>query len=165
MSPSFDLEAPEHFTAGTVGPRGQRIFYLQARQSRSLVTLKCEKEQVGGLAAYLADLLARLPAVGTERPRGVELLEPIDAAWVVAALAVGYDEAEGRVVIVANELLEEAGAEPATARFRITRVQAAAFVERAQALVKAGRAICRICGRPQDPGGHVCPRGNGHVTG
>ena len=28
---SFDLPAPDVFTAGTVGPPGQRVFYLQAR--------------------------------------------------------------------------------------------------------------------------------------
>ena len=28
---SFDLPAPDVFTTGTVGPAGQRVFYLQAR--------------------------------------------------------------------------------------------------------------------------------------
>ncbi len=28
-SPSFELKAPDLFTAGTVGPPGQRVFYLQ----------------------------------------------------------------------------------------------------------------------------------------
>ena len=166
MSPSFALEAPDHFTAGAVGPRGERVFCLQARQARTLVTLTCEKEQVRGLAEHLADLLGRRSAAGEEPVRDVALLEPVDAAWIVAALAVGYDEAADRIVVVAKELVEEdEGGEPATARFRITPSQAAAFVERAQALVRAGRPICPMCGRPQDPGGHVCPRGNGHVTG
>jgi uncharacterized repeat protein (TIGR03847 family) len=49
------------------------------------------------------------------------------------------------------------------ARFRITRAQAAAFVERAQELMKAGRPTCPVCSRPMDPEGHVCPRANGHV--
>ena len=165
MSPSFDLEAPDHFTAGTMGPGGQRVFYLQARQSRTLVTLKCEKEQVRGLAEYLADLLGRLPAVGTEPPRDAALLEPIEAAWIVAALGVGSDEADDRIVVVAKELVEEDGAdEPATARFRISRAQAAAFVERARELMKAGRPICPMCGAPKEPDGHVCPRSNGYVT-
>jgi len=165
MSPSFDLEAPEHFTVGTIGSPGQRIFYLQARESHTLVTLKCEKEQVRGLAEYLSDLLARLPAAGAEPPRDSALPEPIQPAWAVASLGVGYDEADDRIVIVARELMEEEGAgEPATARFRITRVQAAAFVERARDLMKAGRPLCPICGSPKDPGGHVCPRNNGHAA-
>lgn len=164
MSPSFDLEAPDHFTAGTVGSPGQRVFYVQARQSRTLVTLKCEKEQVRGLAKYLADLLSRLPAASTEPPRDLPLLEPIEAAWAVAAIGVGYDQADDRIVVLAKELVEEDAEEAAEARFRITRAQAAAFVGRTRALIKAGRPICPMCGSPKDPGSHVCPRSNGYVT-
>jgi Protein of unknown function (DUF3090) len=39
-----------------------------------------------------------------------------------------------------------------------------AFVERARALQRAGRPTCPMCGEPKDPGGHVCPRSNGHVV-
>jgi len=93
----------------------------------------------------------------------------------VGSLAVGYDEAQDRVVVEASELQEEAEegdeetateenvAQPAMARFRITRGQAAAFVERANELMKAGRPSCPLCSRPMDPEGHVCPRSNGHV--
>jgi len=48
-------------------------------------------------------------------------------------------------------------------RFRLTRPQAAAFVERARSLVQAGRPSCRLCGLPMDPDGHTCPGTNGHV--
>jgi len=51
----------------------------------------------------------------------------------------------------------------AKARFRLTRPQAAAFVERARSLVQAGRPSCRFCGLPIDPDGHTCPGTNGHV--
>ena len=164
MSASFELEAPDHFTAGAVGAPGQRTFYLQARQSRTLVTLKCEKEQVRALADYLGDLLRRLPAAGEEASPDVALVEPIEAAWPVAALGVGYDEADDRIVVVAKEFVEDEAGEAATARFRITRSQAAAFVERAREQLRAGRPICPMCGGPKDAGGHVCPRGNGHGT-
>jgi uncharacterized repeat protein (TIGR03847 family) len=164
VSDSFDLEAPNHFTAGAVGAPGQRVFYLQARESRTLLTLKVEKEQVGALADYLAGLLARLPAIAGEAPGDLVLLEPVEAAWSVGALAVGYDEARDRIQVEAQEQVEEERAEePATARFRITRAQAAAFVERARELIRAGRPICRLCGRPIDPPAHVCARSNGHI--
>ncbi len=163
MSPSFELDAPDHLAAGAVGPAGQRVFYLQTGQAGTLVTLKCEKEQVRGLGEYLADLLARLGAAGEPTPRAGALLEPIDPAWAVASLGVGYDAGDDRILVVAQELLEEESAEePATARFRITRPQAAAFVECAQELMKAGRPTCPMCGRPKDPAGHACPRSNGH---
>jgi uncharacterized repeat protein (TIGR03847 family) len=165
VSDSFDLEAPDHFAAGTVGPPGQRVFYLQARESGALVTLKLEKEQVGALAEYLGSLLPKLPAVGAELPRDLALLEPIDAAWSVRSLGVGYDEARDRIAIVANELTEDdAEGEPATARFLVTREQAAAFVKQARDLITSGRPICPLCSRPKDPAGHICARSNGYLA-
>lgn len=171
MSESFQLAAPDHFTAGTVGVPGQRVFYLQARERRALVTLKCEKEQVSALGEYLAGLIEKLPKGAVEGQSGHgALVEPVDPAWAVASIGVGYDEGSGRIVVVANEQVEEEeeggppAAEPATARFAITKAQAVAFVERARALVKAGRATCSMCGEPKDPAGHVCPRANGHVV-
>jgi uncharacterized repeat protein (TIGR03847 family) len=172
VSESFELNAPDHFTAGAVGAPGQRVFYLQAREGGALVTLKCEKEQVSALGEYLAGLLAKLTAGAEAKAAGQSaLLEPLDAAWPVASIGVGYDTGRDRIMVVANEQVEEdeeegagaAQAEPATARFAITRVQAAAYVERAHGLVKAGRATCPMCGEPKDSAGHVCPRANGHV--
>lgn len=165
MSASFEFVAPDHFTAGAVGAPGERVFYIQSREKGTLVTLKSEKEQVRALAQYLAGLLDKLPAVGTATLKPPTLLEPIDAAWIVASIAVGYDEARDRILVVANELLEEEEAgEPASARVLITRAQAAAFVKQADALMKAGREICPWCSQPKDPGVHVCPRSNGHVV-
>jgi uncharacterized repeat protein (TIGR03847 family) len=189
MSQSFDLETPDHFTTGAVGPAGQRVFYLQAREGRVLVTLKAEKEQVNALGEYLAGLLNRLTESRESTPEDLGLLEPIDPAWAVGSIGVGYEQDRGRIVIVANERVEEedeeedaegergergereeeertaaSGEEPASARFHVTRAQAAGFVERARALMKAGRPICPMCSQPKDPSGHVCPRSNGHVV-
>ena len=177
-SPSFDFEAPELFTAGAVGPPGQRVFYLQARQGGAVVTLKTEKEQVRALGEYLARLLTERPAAPAEDD--LALVEPLAPAWVVGSIGVAYDREADRIVIEAQELVEreddEAGSEAATAeegsessdddagraRFHVSRSQAAAIAERAAALVQAGRAPCPICGRPINPGGHVCPRSNGN---
>jgi uncharacterized repeat protein (TIGR03847 family) len=168
MNPSVDLTAPDHFTAGAVGPPGQRAFYLQASEAGTLVTLGCEKEQVGGLAEYLAGLLAQLPAAGPARPSDLALREPLSPLWTVDTLGIGYDQKNDRIVVEASEAVkpDEAAtrAEPATARFHLTRAQAAAFVERARTLVKAGRPICPMCRQPQDPSGHACPRSNGHAV-
>jgi len=161
---SFDLEDPELFTAGAVGQPGQRVFYLQARQGRRLVTLKCEKEHVRGLGDYLAGMLEKLPEAG--RTTGsLDLVDPVEPAWAVAAIAVGYDEANDRIVVSVRQFIEEEGDEPATGRFVITRAQAAAFVERARELMQASRPICPLCNLAIDPSGHVCPRTNGHVVG
>ena len=45
---------------------------------------------------------------------------------------------------------------------RISGASARAFVQRAQALVAAGRPPCPLCALPLDPEGHVCPRQNGY---
>ena len=182
MSDSFELSAPDYFTIGAVGEPGQRVFYLQGREGRKIVTLKVEKEQMSALADYMAGLLAKLPEPGTVT-RDLPLLEPLDAAWPVGSLGLGYDESSDRLVVVANEAVEQEegdgeeaaqaeareategeAPEGATARFLITRAQGAAFVERARSLIKAGRPICPMCQQPKDPTGHVCPRSNGHVV-
>jgi uncharacterized repeat protein (TIGR03847 family) len=174
VSASFQLDGPEHFTVGAVGPPGQRVFYLQAREADTLVTLKCEKEQVAALAEYMSGLLARLPGHPATAGDKRELLEPLEAAWPVGSLGVGYDGDRDRVVVIANERIEDedteeeeksgGGPEPASARFAITRAQAVTFVELARGLQRAGRPTCPMCGEPKDPAGHVCPRSNGHVV-
>jgi uncharacterized repeat protein (TIGR03847 family) len=164
MTDSFDFDGPDHFTAGTIGPPGQRVFYVQARQARSLVTLKSEKEQVRALGEYLGELLDRVPDAGEPRPTNLALIEPVQEAWAVGTVGVGYDEASRRVVVVFTGVVEEEGDEAPSARFAVTRAQAAAFVDRARELVRAGRPICPMCANAIDPGGHVCPRSNGHVV-
>ena len=163
MTASFDFKAPDFFTAGAVGRPGQRVFHLQAGEAGVLATLKVEKEQVGALAEYLGALLAKFPAAAEAAPGDLALREPIAPAWAVGQLGVAYDEAIDRIVIAAEELQDdEATGDAATARFHLAREQAAAFVERARALIKAGRPACRICGRPINPDGHVCAGSNGH---
>ena len=175
MSESFEMLAPDYFTTGAIGEPGKRVFYLQGRQARTVVTLKVEKEHVRALAEYVSGLLARVKAAAGTARHPADLIEPIEAVWDVGSLAVGYDESLDRVVVEASELIEPEEAEeegapaperesdPAMARFRITRAQAAAFVERANELMKGGRPTCPVCSRPMDPEGHVCPRANGHV--
>jgi uncharacterized repeat protein (TIGR03847 family) len=163
--PSFDLDAPDLFTAGALGPPGERVFYLQGRQGGRLVTLKTEKEQVRALGTYLAQMLDKLPAASEAAPRSLDLVEPVEAAWPVGSLGLGWDEERQRIIVVAESVVEEEGEEAASARFAITRAQATAFVARAESLMKGGRPICPMCSQPKDPAGHVCPRSNGHVVG
>ena len=59
-------------------------------------------------------------------------------------------------------LLEDVEDGPDALRVRIEPSGARAFVERARLVVAAGRRTCPLCGRPLEPGGHVCPRHNGY---
>jgi uncharacterized repeat protein (TIGR03847 family) len=193
MSDSFDFATPDLFTTGTIGPPGQRVFYLQAREGDTLVTLKCEKEQVRVLGEYLGRLLERLAAPASASGTDLALVEPLTPSWIVGSIGVGYDEASDRVVLVIEEAREQEGTETeesdresepevqsegepepeeeeaaadegdrASGRVHLTRLQVAAFVERARGLVEGGRPTCRLCGRPMSPGGHRCARTNGH---
>ena len=163
MSESFDISDSIVFTAGTVGEPGHRIFYLQAQADGAVVTLRCEKQQVGALADYLEGLIADLPTPDPSRiPTLLGLVEPVVAEWTVGTLAVAWDDDADRMVLVAEELVaeDEINDDVARARFRLTREQVAAFVEHARDLVAGGRPPCPFCGGPVDPEGHPCPRMN-----
>ncbi len=168
MSNSFDLAAVQRLTVGTVGGIGKRTFYLQARQDDQLVTLKLEKQQVRALADALVELLADLPAVEPAAAEdSLDLEEPVLAEWPVGALRLSYDSDNDQVVLVAEEIVEvdeegEPVASGGIARMGATRRQVAALARRGRELVEAGRPLCPLCGFPLDPGGHSCPRTNGH---
>jgi uncharacterized repeat protein (TIGR03847 family) len=168
---SWDIPAPDAFTAGTVGPPGQRVFYLQARDSDTVVTLRCEKQQVAALAEYLDGLLDDLdPAPYGVAVADVRLAEPLQEAWTVGPIGVAYDDDADRIIVVLEELVDDAGegeddteeesSTGGTLRLRLTRAQVAAFVQHGRGLVSAGRPACRFCGLPVDPDGHPCPRMN-----
>jgi uncharacterized repeat protein (TIGR03847 family) len=164
---SFDLPSPEVFTAGTVGPPGQRVFYLQARDGDLVVTVRCEKQQVAALAEYFDGLLGDLePAAPTPAdPTDLELVEPIEELWTVGPIGVAYDEPDDRIIVVLEELVdqEDEAEEPESGesvKVRLDRSQVSGFVQRCRDLVAAGRPACRFCGLPMDPEGHPCPRMN-----
>ena len=161
MSSSFEIPEVDHLTAGAIGPPGKRVFYLQAGHGDHVVSLRLEKAQVAALVAYLAGMLADMPPPGDIPSTGMDLIEPVVAEWVVASLGVSYDEEADRVVIVAEELVEE-GEDAARARISATREQVAALSVRGAEAVAAGRPPCPLCGQPLDPEGHTCPRLNGH---
>lgn len=180
---SYEFDHLDAFVPGAIGEPGGRTFYLQARLAERIVTLRCEKAQVGMLGRYLGQLAEAIGPAEADRDI-VGLVEPVDEAFVVGQLSVGVDEANGRILVTAEELVveeldveagsdigddeidalleaaEELLGDPAEARFVLTAGQALAFGERAEELMAAGRPACRLCGAPMDPEGHACPRWN-----
>lgn len=172
MSASFELPSPHHFTAGTVGEPGQRVFFVQAAEGAVALTLKLEKTQVAALAQYMAELLADLqPVPDDELPSDLELIEPVVAEWTVGTIGVAFDENRDRMVVTFQEIqvLDEdtdpllAEDDASLATVVITRQQAMAFIRRAAELVSSGRPPCPLCGRPLDAEGHVCIKTNGQL--
>jgi uncharacterized repeat protein (TIGR03847 family) len=166
---TYDLDAVSRITAGAVGPKGQRVFYVQARRGTRLISLVAEKEQVRALADAIERLLdglaERNPRLATSDDMFVadmSLEEPIEPEFRVSQMGLGYDNERDMVVLLVQGVSEEEEAEGPTARFSATRPQMRALSIHAGQVVQAGRPICGNCGRPIDPSGHFCPQRNGH---
>lgn len=162
---SFQFDHPDFFVAGAVGEPGHRVFYLQGGQDGEVFALRCEKQHVMILAEHLSELLADLPPTAPD-PASRSLREPVETTWLLGGLAFGMDPDTGRIMIVAEERpTGEDVDDLATARVAITPAQAASFLATTEELLEGSRPLCRLCGLPMDPAGHVCPRTNGHSAG
>ncbi|MBC8171645.1 MAG: DUF3090 family protein [Anaerolineae bacterium] len=113
----IELNAVDFVTIGTIGPKGQRTFYLQAGQENRLVSMIIEKEQSWALSEALRELIDDLDkryAGETTADLNIldmELREPIEPVFRVAQMGLGYDEDRDRVVLVAQELVPQAEGE------------------------------------------------------
>lgn len=166
--PLFHFDEPDYFVPGAIGEPGQRTFHLQAKQNDALVTIKCEKQHVMALAEHIERILADLPPDDATAAAGIEsgLRQPIVPRWIAGGLSIGYDEHLDRIIVIIELLDPEAqvGRDDINAigTLSITRLQGTAFVSQSADLVSGSRPLCRLCGGPIDPSGHVCPRNNGH---
>ncbi len=171
MSTSHDFDQVDAFTVGAVGRPGQRVFLIQARAGRALVTVKCEKQQAAALADYLRRVLHDLPPPDDRPAPGTPALaEPLEPDFVLGPIGLGYDRASDRVLVQLEELVVvededdevDVGDEVERSRLRVqlTRGQVVSFCEQTDAIVSAGRPPCRWCSLPIDPSGHACPRMN-----
>ena len=158
MTASYHFDRPQHFTAGTVGPKGQRTFFLQFCEPGELVSLKLEKGQVHALAEFFDQLLDSVDVAEEDVPLALDLIDPVEAAWVVASIGVAYEEEDDQFVVVVEQLVDEDDdADPASAELRLTPGQVQAFVTRSRDLVASGRPPCEFCGRPLDDDDGWCP--------
>ncbi len=162
MSPKeIELDPVDFVTVGTVGPKGRRLFHLQAGAGSQLITLIVEKEQARALSEAVTEMLDDLNKKYPQLPESevtlskwnMSLRDPLDPLFRVAQMGLGYDEERNLIVLVAQELVaedEEAGLEPdpQIVRMWATREQMRALSEYAQQVVKQGRAD---------------PKSNGHL--
>ncbi len=164
-----DLNPVSRVTVGALGEPGQRTFFLQGRQGRTLVSLLTEKEQMRALAEGIADLLTRLgdklDAPSEVSAYDLVLEQPVEPLFRIGQLGLGYDQENNLLVIVAYAIPATEDAEEVdVVRFWATRDQMRALSHHITQVASAGRPNCVLCGRPIDPAGHFCPRRNGHAT-
>jgi uncharacterized repeat protein (TIGR03847 family) len=169
MARHIELNPATHLTIGTIGPPGERVFYLQGSRGSDVVSLIIEKQQAAMLATsletLLQDLAEKFPADDTRDPvwTDLRLREPIEPLFRAGNMGLGYNEEVDKIIVVAYELVEE-DEEANAVSFWATRSQAQALIKHAREVVSAGRPICGNCGQPIDPDGHFCPNRNGHAV-
>ncbi|MEA3337246.1 MAG: DUF3090 domain-containing protein [Chloroflexota bacterium] len=168
---AFDLKPCSRLTVGTVGPPGQRTFYLQGMKDRNVISLVIEKEHARALAEGIDELLKEVQEqyppdyIAEETKFNMDLLDPVSAEFRVGRLGLGYDADEDLLVVFVQEIGEEEESPESDAmvgRFWASREQMGALSRHAKKIAAAGRPICALCGEPIDPDGHFCPPSNGH---
>ena len=154
--PEINWEHTDSFTAGTVGPQGRRVFFLQASFGNQVLSLKVEKQQISGLADFLTNMLNDLPPADESEMLNnatseTEFVDPGEHDWVIGSLGVTYEQSEDQLILIAEELIRDENSEPAQARLPLSRLQVEHFVQTAQELISSGRPPCPYCGSPLEP--------------
>jgi uncharacterized repeat protein (TIGR03847 family) len=170
MARHIELNPVSHLTINTVGPPGQRTFYLQGTKGQDTISVIIEKQQAAMLATSFESLLGELakkyppPTRETQEQvwTDMRLREPLESLFRVGRMEMGYSEETDRVVLVAYELVDEEVEEPNVVSYWVTRAQVETLIPHIEEVVQAGRPICGNCGQPIDPEGHFCPKRNGH---
>lgn len=166
-----ELDPADRITADAIGPPGERVFYVQARQDARLVTIIVEKQQVQLLASSILEVLSKVDretGVGPDEEE-MDLEEPVEPLWRGGRLSIGYQEERDLLLLEIEELVpetEEGEPEREADRVRVwaTREQMLAVSRHGSLVCDRGRPPCEFCGQPIDPGGHACPATNGHRT-
>lgn len=107
--PVIDFDPPDRFVADSVGPPGERVFFLQAARKGRVMTVSLEKEQVSVLGQRLDALLDNAAPAEADSAAADEVADnapldtPIEDEFRVQALSLAWDLERRRVVIEAHE--------------------------------------------------------------
>ena len=143
-----EFDPPERFVLGTVGPPGQRTFFLQASDESRRVQVSLEKlhaqvlaERIGELLDQVAGLEATV-AAAAEAADNAPLDTPISEDFRVQALALSWDDDRHVVLIEAHDHdpdeVDELEATPDLNSLRVSLgpAQARAFARRCETVVR-----------------------------
>jgi uncharacterized repeat protein (TIGR03847 family) len=166
----IELLPVDRITVNAIGPKGQRVFYVQATKADQVVTLIAEKFQIQSLAVgveqFLADIAEKFPDIPDASADYDESLmsihPPVDPVFRVQDIGLGYNAEDDLVVLVIHELLPEGSEnDPGVVRLWCTRSQLRALSHWGMEVTARGRPICPQCGQPEEPEGHFCVKKNG----
>lgn len=148
----LELNPVEFVTIGTIGPKGQRVFHLQAGHDGKLVSFTIEKEQAWALSEAIIELIEELEErldVNTEVEMAsldMDLREPIEPLFRVAQMGLAFDEESEYIILITEEFVQE-GEEADIVRMWCSREQMYALSIQAMDMVDAGRPSARQNGR------------------
>lgn len=155
----MDYEEVFGLAADAVGVPGERTFLLQFTGPWGRHTYLLEKGQVAALAAGTYELERQLGESSSNPSEMAPVLIDEVPRFRIGQLALGYDEADGKVVLTIESVSE--GDERVSYRMSIGVIMAAA--RQGEAAVGGGRPRCPKCGLAMDPSGHACPTTNGDL--
>lgn len=151
----IDLNPVDFITVGTIGPRGQRTFHLQAGMQDKLISFILEKEQAWALSEAIREFLQDLDTRYDENTNvemaalDMELREPIQPIFRISQMGLGYDDEEQMVILVAQELQpqNDESDDAGVVRMWATREQMMALSLHAMFTVRSGRPSPKQNGR------------------
>lgn len=148
----LELNPIEFITIGTIGPKGRRVFHLQAGHDGKIVSFTIEKEQAWALSEAISEFIEELDErldVDTEVEMAaldMELREPIEPMFRVAQMGLAFDEASETIILIAEELALNAE-DAEIVRMWCSREQMYALSIQALDQVESGRPKPRQNGR------------------
>ena len=162
-NPRHDFGRVLAIDAEALGQPGRRTFRLLARSTTQSASIWMEKQQLAGIGTWIEEVCTRLDQ---EKPTSEPDVEPLpiaaifDVEFRAGQIGLGYAEEEDVFAIQAFDI-ESPDTVPAFRCF-VSRGQGRVLSRKIEQVVAGGRPICPLCEMPIDPGGHVCPRSNGH---
>lgn len=149
----LELNPVEFITIGTIGPKGKRIFHLQAGYDGKLVSFTIEKEQAWALSEAIGEFIEEIDQrldVNTEVEMAsldMDLREPIEPMFRIAQIGLALDEESEYIILIAEELSAGEDAESNVVRMWCSREQMYALSIQAMDMVDSGRPNARQNGR------------------
>jgi len=147
--PTLEFDPVTHITAGALGAKGQRTFYIQAERGLERLTILCEKEQVQALTEAIDEMVENLEeefSLAREKNLTVDdvvmmVKEPVEPLFRVGTMALGYDANRDRILLVAQEALPEGDeGEPREVRLFASRTQMQLLSAYAKEVAARGRS-------------------------